>query len=133
MNLENTHRIISACPCLFDTGNKQFYFECGDGWTDLLVELCEKMQSYLSTLEPEILNEFVALQVKEKYGELRFYLSAYDEVLENLISEYTKKSRYVCESCSKPGHIRGQNWWYAACDEHTRPEDFDTASKTELP
>jgi hypothetical protein len=147
MNSENTRRIIEACPSLFDTMKEEcdnmtngvtfspiaFFFECGDGWADLLVELCEKIQSHLVTLSPESVYDIVALQVKEKYGSLRFYISSYDEVIECLIDEYSRKSRYVCETCGKPGKIRGSVWLYAACNDHTKDGDHDTTTEPNVP
>lgn len=135
MNDENSQRIIEACPSLFSTMNEPicFYFECGDGWTDLLVELCQNIQKYLSTLPRDCAEDFVALQVKEKYGTLRFYLSSHDEQIELYIQDAEKRSASTCEQCGKPGKNRGQMWLYTACDEHTRPEDLGSVSESELP
>lgn len=139
MNKENTDRIIAACPSIFETMEEQqdnlnsgqifypiaFGFECGDGWADLLVELCEKIKIYLDTLPKEVASEIVATQVKEKYGTLRFYLSGYLEPLEVLIQEATRKSASTCEQCGKSGKTRGHHWLYVACDEHTREQDLE--------
>ena len=110
-----------------------FGFECDDGWADLLVELCEKIQSGLNTFEPQVANEIVALQVKEKYGTLRFYISAYDDTIEDYIEEAAKKSAGTCEQCGKQGKLRGTVWLYAACDEHTREEDLNPIPESEMP
>lgn len=146
MNDENTRRIIAACPSIFDSMREErekmgiepfhpiaFGFECGDGWADLLVELCEKIQSRLNTFEPQVANEIVALQVKEKYGTLRFYISAYDDTIEDYIEEAAKKSAGTCEQCGKQGKLRGTVWLYAACDEHTREEDLNPIPESEMP
>lgn len=139
MNTENTKRIIDACPSLFETiedeqrrmSNEElfspiaFYFECGDGWTDLLVDLCKKIQAHAVTLPEGATQDIVALQVKEKYGTLRFYLSVHDDTLENLVKEAEERSACTCETCGKPGTLRGAMWMYTACDEHTRVEDRD--------
>jgi hypothetical protein len=146
MNDENTQRIIEACPSLYDSmeeerdkiGTQPFHpiafgFECGDGWADLLVELSEKIQAHLNTLSPEAAEQIVALQVKEKYGTLRFYVSYYDETIESLIQEASKKSAVTCEQCGKTGSVRGSVWYYAACDEHTREEDLNPPPESEMP
>jgi hypothetical protein len=133
MNKENTQRIIAACPSLFQTMKEEqenfkhgkmfnpiaFGFECGDGWADLLVELCERIQTRLNEMPREVANRIVAVQVKEKYGSLRFYISHLDNSIENLIEEAMRKSTETCEVCGKPGSIRGESWYFAACDEHT--------------
>jgi hypothetical protein len=133
VNLQNTDRIIAACPSLFrdikafdsDKLDKlivplQFGFECGDGWADLLVELCTKIQSHLLTLPEQEVESIHAIQVKEKYGTLRFYLSSYNEVLESLIEEATERSSKTCEVCGSPGEVIGDSWLYCACENHSR-------------
>lgn len=133
MNTENTERIINECPSLFasmHTGDgDHFYpinfgFECGDGWADILVELCQKINAHLKTLPKEEAESFVVTQVKEKYGTLRFYVSYYNDVIEEFIVEAEKKSAQVCEQCGKTGSIRGHAWLYTACDEHTHEIDL---------
>jgi hypothetical protein len=44
-------------------------FECGDGWYNLLIELCEKIECLTEGTSLQV----VAVQVKEKFGGLRFY------------------------------------------------------------
>jgi hypothetical protein len=131
MNEQNTQRIIDACPSLFETRYDgdvilpiRFGFECGDGWADLLVELCTNINNHLKTLPKHISEEIVALQVKEKYGTLRFYISSFDETIEKFISHAEKRSADTCETCGKPGRMRGDFWLYTACDEHTHQEDL---------
>jgi hypothetical protein len=34
-------------------------------------------------------------------------------------------SARTCEVCGAPGKIRGQGWYYTACDEHTSEGDED--------
>lgn len=134
MNVENTKRIIAACPSLFIDIEKQresmqngimftpiaFGFECGDGWADLLVELCQKINTYIQTLPQEQIDEIVALQVKEKYGTLRFYLSCYDDTIDTLIRDAEIKSSVTCETCGNPGQVVGETWLYCACLECSR-------------
>ena len=146
MNTENTKRVIDACPSLFATIKDEqekmtngemffpiaFYFECGDGWADLLVKLCQNIQAHLNTLPKNVAAEIVALQVKEKYGTLRFYVSHYDDTIESLIADASKKSGDTCEQCGKTGKVRGELWYYAACDEHTREEDLNPIPESEL-
>ena len=74
-----------------------FGFQCDDGWANLLVELCEKIQRHLDTLNAEQAQAVFATQVKEKYGTLRFYLSCHDDVLQELISNAERQSANTCE------------------------------------
>ena len=143
MDNNNSKRVIDACPSLFETEEGvelsthaspvgMFGFECGDGWTEILVTLCQKIQDHLATLPSEVSKDIVAVQVKEKYGTLRFYLSSLDEVIDQYINDAETSSANTCENCGKPGKVRGRNWVYSACEEHTREEDLRTAPDVEL-
>ena len=136
MNEENTKKIIEACPSMFVSydGMPYFFgFECGDGWADLLVETCKKMQAHLITLSKELAEEIVALQVKEKYGTLRFYISSYTETLDAIVLDAETRSATICEQCGKTGKVRGDMWLYAACDVHTRDGDLDLPPQDVMP
>lgn len=90
-----------------------FGFECGDGWFELIKKLCEKLKAL-------DLKDFKVLQVKEKFGGLRFYvngieLNKADEAY-RLIDEAEAKSLTVCEECSKPGKPNEMGWINTLCD-----------------
>lgn len=120
MNDENTKKLLAAAPHLY--GNN-FYFECGDGWFDLLLETSIKLEEQLRTYPEAVRQDVVAHQVKEKYGSLRFYISYYTEELDEIIESAELRSACICETCGKSGKIRGSSWLYCACDEHTK--EFD--------
>lgn len=91
-----------------------FGFECGDGWYALIDSLCAEIMSTGVFPVPE------ALQVKEKFGTLRFYVSdAPDEVL-CLIEAASMKSREICEQCGEPGKLGSRaGWWGVLCKRHS--------------
>lgn len=90
-----------------------FGFECSDGWYDLLWRLCEDIDKME---KPE---GFEVVQVKEKFGSLRFYTNyATDEIFKR-INEAERDSETICEECGKPGEILRINGWYSCvCEEH---------------
>lgn len=92
--------------------------ECGDGWFDLLWELCESIENELNNLPEEIEFPFQVLQIKEKFGTLRFYTNWETEAIGKLIQEAEDKSAETCEVCGKPGKLQGDGWLYTACEEH---------------
>lgn len=68
----------------------------------------------------------IAVQVKEKFGTLRFYIDGGDETINALTSMAESMSARTCEKCGAPGKLRGKTWLYTACDEHTEECDkFD--------
>ena len=94
-------------------------FECGDGWYHILDTLCQRIQDECDQTGVQI----KALQVKEKYGTLRFYTDTGNEIFWDYIDEAELLSSVTCEQCGAPGKIRGQGWYYTACYEHTLEED----------
>jgi hypothetical protein len=115
MKIELEKQLIEKYPQLFKDVNSTpqescmcFGCECGDGWYDILDELCRKIT--------EVDKEAYLLQVKEKYGALRVY-GTFNEKAQKLAYEAEKESESVCEYCSKPGKIREGGWLRCLCDE----------------
>lgn len=115
MNAEHTKYLIENFPNLYRGITKPlteslmgFGFECGDGWFELIKELSEK-------LEPMGVE---AIQVKEKWGGLRFYLAggAPHEAWD-LIEEAEERAETICEACGAPGEVRDRPWVVTLCDE----------------
>jgi len=83
----------------------------GDGWYDIINELSAKIEPLGA----------VAVQVKEKFGGLRFYIEGIDKsVAEEVyaaISEAEAKSYKTCESCGEPGTQKGGGWVVTMCDK----------------
>jgi hypothetical protein len=98
-------------------------FECEDGWYDLIHDLCSCIQSYIdNNKRPQI----VALQVKEKWGSLRFYWRAeqdMDPEDHSLIHGMVWFAEYIsactCEICGKRGIISERKGRYGCrCSDH---------------
>lgn len=83
------------------------------GWTALLLKLCEDLESVVG-------EDFRVLQVKEKFGGLRFYVGGATEAAHKLIAEAEAQSYLVCEVCGAPGKMRGGHWYKTLCDEHEK-------------
>ena len=65
------------------------------------------------------------VQVKEKFGSLRFYVDRATDEHYNYIRFAENLSAVTCEECGAPGKMRGRGWYYTACDEHTKDGDKD--------
>ena len=112
MSPELEQKLVEKYPKLFSS--KQFWgFECGDGWYDLLDYLCGAIKEY--TYDSD---ELTVDQVKEKFGQLRFYLSREDDVLHGMISMAEYMSGQICETCGHRGKTRGGSWVVTLCDLH---------------
>lgn len=83
--------------------------EMGAGWYNLVIEL-------MLELDKTGWNRKVA-SIKEKYGELRFYADS-DE--DDLLDEYTERSKTICEICGKDGELDTYGGWFQTlCMEHS--------------
>lgn len=99
---------------------KQFIsLDVGKGWSVLLYVLFGSIKRYLSTVrDDEFLKNFYVLQVKQKFGGLRIYISRSDKVILSLISEAEAASWEVCEECGKFGVPRPMVWIETLCHWH---------------
>lgn len=99
MKLELEHQLVSKYPNLFkDYGGSPretclaFGIECGDGWYNIIDTLCGAIQSevdWINGLWPNVNFKCCAVQVKEKYGSLRFYYEF--TYTTDLAAEYMEK------------------------------------------
>jgi hypothetical protein len=110
------------CPKLYKNG---IAFECDIGWYDIVHDLSIKIEKILNDYaenhkiaegeENEIIEMF-AVQVKEKYGTLRFYMSCETDEICDLIHEAEALSSHTCESCGASAKMRGTRLFEVKCD-----------------
>lgn len=59
------------------------------------------------------------VQVKEKFGDLRYYVDNLADELYPLVDLAERLCRYTCEECGTPGHKRENlGWVRVLCDHH---------------
>lgn len=97
-----------------------FGFEHGDGWYKILDALCGQIQNHLDWVnkKEEIVKQVVAVQVKEKFGGLRFYYVGGDNVVDGMVRMAESWADVTCETCGNPGTRRKGGWIRTLCDEH---------------
>lgn len=97
-----------------------FGFACGDGWFQILNQLCNNIQHYIDwqNKDSEVVPQVVAVQVKEKFGTLRFYYDGGDSKIDGMVRMAESMSGVMCEECGKPGKTRQGGWIKVLCDEH---------------
>jgi hypothetical protein len=83
----------------------------GKGWSDLLKRLVEDLF--------KLGWDGSVLQVKEKFGGLRFYPGSVSDECHDRIMEAESESYKICEECGAPGVMRGGGWIKTLCDEHS--------------
>jgi hypothetical protein len=67
---------------------------------------------------PEACLQVIAIQVKEKFGTLRFYYGGGDDVVRGIGRMAESMSAVTCETCGAPGVTRSGGWIQTLCDTH---------------
>lgn len=95
---------------------KLYYFECSDGWGDILRTLADRVLSYRNSGRSKA--AVMAAQVKEKFGRLVVYTNGHDDQIEALIKEAQESSWSTCEHCGKLAELRRiGNYLTTLCDD----------------
>lgn len=122
MSPEKAKELMHIYTNLFS--ENRLYFECHDGWFDLLKklisqikEVCESDGFETPVMFGEPINVEVT-QIKEKYGTLRFYTNCYNAFIQKLIDEACQSSETICECCGNQGTLGRRNLsWSVRCKD----------------
>jgi len=120
-----------------------FQISCGDGWVPLLRRLSERITQIVQNLPLEpptsvdkspiskdtslkytglLAKGFCADVVKERLGELRFFMNQSTKEIDLVIQDAQEESLTTCGMCGRPGNVRDKVWYFVACDGHHMPE-----------
>jgi len=153
MTEDKNSELTTKYPKLFtgfqrpdDKGYYPFWFECSDGWYTLISELAGDIQNYVDNKNdsygykvkrgeakeedrPEY--QVRAVQVKQKFGGLRFYVNGGDDFVDGMITFAESMSLKICEHCGNPGRSCGGGWIYTFCEpcetlDNKRREEYNT-------
>lgn len=100
-------------------------FCCGDGWYDLL--------DVVSELMSKTSDQITAVQVKEKFGSLRFYHHPVNDY--SLAVEIAAEllSTRICEVCSAPAVRHSEEGWISTlCEKHSENYLIDEDKPADL-
>jgi hypothetical protein len=81
-------------------------FAHGDGWFNIVWRLCEDLEPLVAEAEKSTGRPFEVLQVKQKFGGLRFYVSHRTDAILQRIETAESESLRTCEVCGKLGKRR---------------------------
>ena len=79
---------------------------------------------------PELVEQVVATQIKEKFGTLRFYYHGGDDYIRGLEAMADSMSAVLCEDCGSPGKLRSRkkeqkySWIRTLCDNHADEQGY---------
>jgi hypothetical protein len=104
----------------------------GPGWQRLI----ENLHAEITKIAPS----YDVIQIKEKFGGLRYYISLLDDVSDDqrravyaLIEVAETQSNQICEECGEPGENRSiSGWWKTFCTKHRDEATIRWTSETAL-
>jgi hypothetical protein len=124
MNEKNDNFLVEKYPKIFKLRHSSpqesamcYGFCHGDGWFEILNKACGLIQHHIDLMpeEEREAKQVVAVQVKEKFGELRFYASGGDAYTSGVLDMASYMSQVTCEECGSPGKIEGPGWYRCLC------------------
>ena len=93
-------------------------FEVGPGWFSIIAEFIIKLDLHLIK-NPKIKEDFIIMQIKEKFGSLRIYLHSSDFYINSLIAQTEKNAAEACTVCGeKVDTIFGV--YSSMCEKHIK-------------
>lgn len=125
MNETLVKQLTTSFPNLYRTAEAggetlpRIGFECGDGWFNIIYNLSRNLEQMINDIPVKSRKCFQVMQVKEKFGGLRFYIGSGTEAMFKLIDQAEQESLRICEICGKSGElISMQGWYMTRCEEH---------------
>ena len=104
MNANLTRLLVQRHPALLAMPNRsviaQRGVECGDGWHDIIDEMLTAIENHCSAAgaaPPAV------LQIKEKFGLLRVYLTPSNDAIRAIVDAAEQKSATWCGRCGRAG------------------------------
>ena len=103
----DSQKFFDDFPEMF--GEHTFDFSIEKGWMPIVYELCLS----LAKIDPEV----KVVQVKEKFGGLRFYVGAGTDEAFDLIDETEEYLNHICEKCGSAEDVttEGKGWIKTMC------------------
>jgi len=92
------------------------------GWVTLVLELHERLV--------EVSPDIRYVQVKQKFGDLRVYVSVTNPAVDALIWAAEERSRNTCDVCGEVGRgcVSDRGWYRALCPTHADTLGYTEAS-----
>jgi hypothetical protein len=123
MRSELEQKLVERWPSWFNlTGDQRETrmtdgFAHGDGWFNIVWRFCENLEPLVAEAENATGCPFEVLQVQQKFGGLRFYVSHRTDAIQQRIEIGESQSLRICEVCGKPGRLR-DDCIRTVCVEH---------------
>jgi hypothetical protein len=93
-------------------------YDLPKGWFELFLQCCEDLYEPLK--RAEYLEHFRFLDVKEKYGSMRFSTCRINDEVFDILNKYEFLSQQVCCICGKPATAITYGYICPYCTEHLK-------------
>lgn len=120
--IENNELITSCQAGDFAVFNERMKYHTNPEVVEKYRQRLINGEEPLMAVPPEP-KQVVAVQVKEKFGGLRFYIDGGDSYAHGVIDMAERMSYKICEICGQPGRVRGPGWHVTVCEQHARLHD----------
>ena len=128
MSEELMKKIVKDCYTVFPKG--RLYLECNSGWLNILYTTSKKIHDI--NIKHGI--NCQAVQIKEKFGTLRYYVTGANDEQYKVIEEAEQLSEVTCEECGSTGdHVKtqGPGWIRTICRPECKDKDIDPQADIE--
>lgn len=101
------------------------------GWKKAFgAQMCKEIKAaLLREGGQKALKEYRIIQVKEKYGSLRWYDEYGNDEVSDIIAKYECISEYTCCVCGRPAKYQTQGWICPYCEDCISEHDPEGKSK----
>lgn len=89
----------------------EFGIECGKGWYWLLDNLLETISNYIENNYSKLSCPIKIVQIKEKFGGLRFYYDGGDDMIRGMVLFAEDLSYKICETCGSTKEVFHTSGW----------------------
>lgn len=103
-----------------------------DGWGILINNLCSLVEQEINQLPPEQQEKVYVVQIKSKFGGLRYYLNSSTPYINGAVELAEALSFTTCEKCGNRGEGKQVGNWSVVLCEACHPIELDTKEKEKL-
>lgn len=120
-----TEEIIAKYPKIFAPyeGNPKNcnWYGVPKGWLPIIDDLCGCIQNYIDNFRQYIdgkkvvAEQVICIQMKEKFGRLRFYTNGHNDIIEGMINYAEYLCDNTCDRCSSREDLGMTTRWISVC------------------
>lgn len=101
--------LLEKYPQIFNPKPYCIGYEIEEHWIPIIDKMCQEMMDYYEK-NPDVPIQR-CVQMKEKFGTLRFYLEAYTKELDIIINKAEKSTSKICLKCGSKDDVKPTKGW----------------------